>query len=251
MKPYIGCCGFCFSRSKYYTVFNVVELQETFYDIPDTIRLRRYREEAPQAFVFTLKAWQAITHPLDSPTWRKSRYVPDKSLSDRYGFLRPTKEVFNAWEKVVEAVRTLSAKVVVIQTPPSFGYTEENYRNAIDFFSTIDTRDFVIGWEPRGTWNQNLERVSEIVSRFRSLIHVVDPLKLLPVINKSTTYFRLHGLGEGEVNYKYKYSDHDLERLCKIVEDFMSISSEIYIMFNNVHMAQDASRFIQLCKKVV
>ena len=244
---YIGCCGYCLARSRYYTTYNAVELQETFYDIPDPRRLKKYRDEAPQGFIFALKAWQAITHPLDSPTWRRARYVPDKSLANRYGFLRPTKEVFDAWEKVVEAVKILDARVVVIQTPPSFSYTEENYRNAVEFFSAIDTDRFVIGWEPRGSWLQNLDRVTEIVSRFRGVIHVVDPLRMLPVVKKSTAYFRLHGLGKGEVNYRYRYTDEDLIKLCSIAKDLKQSTDELYIMFNNVYMAQDASRFRVMC----
>lgn len=248
MKLYVGCCGFSIARSKYYTTFNVVELQETFYDIPDLSKLKKYREEAPSTFSFTLKAWQGITHPLDSPTWRRAKYVPNKSLGGRYGFLRTTKEVLEAWEKIVEAVKVLKAEVVVIQTPPSFGYTEENYRNALDFFSVVDTSGFVIGWEPRGSWNQNLGRVAEIISRFKNVIHIVDPLKFAPVLHKHTTYFRLHGIGKGEVNYKYRYTDDDLKKLCNIVKDLMVKSDRIYVMFNNVYMAQDASRFLKLCQ---
>jgi uncharacterized protein YecE (DUF72 family) len=245
---YIGCCGFCIARSRYYSVFSVVELQETFYDLPDIDKLKKYRDEAPQNFVFTMKAWQGITHPLNSPTWKRSRFIPDKSLSDKYGFLRPTKEVFEAWEKVVEAAKVLQAKVVVVQTPPSFDYTEENYRNAVDFFTATDTGIFVIGWEPRGTWLQHLDKVAEIVGRFKNVIHVVDPLKLLPAIDKPVTYFRLHGLGPGEVNYRYKYTDSDLEKLCKITLEFLARNRDVYVMFNNVYMAQDAQKFIQLCR---
>lgn len=248
MKLYVGCCGFCLSRSRYYSVFNVVELQETFYDLPDLGKLRRYREEAPQNFVFAIKAWQGITHPLDSPTWRRAKFVPDKSLSDRYGFLKPTKEVFEAWEKVVEGARVVDAKVIVIQTPPSFGYSEENYRNAIEFFSTINSRNFIVGWEPRGTWLQNLDKVAEVVARFENVIHVVDPLKIRPAIDKPYAYFRLHGLGSGEVNYRYRYSDEDLKKLCEITSSLIGKAEEVYIMFNNIYMAQDGQRFKELCK---
>ncbi len=240
---FIGCCGFCVSRSRYYKLFNAVELQETFYDPPDIDKLKRYRSEAPQHFTFTLKAWQAITHPLDSSTWRRARFIPDKGLANRYGFLKPTKEVFEAWEKTIEGARALGARVIVIQTPPSFGYSEENYRNTIEFFSAINTNEFIIGWEPRGTWLQNIDRVVEIVSRFKSVIHVTDPFKNLSTVEKTTVYFRLHGIGEGEVNYRYKYSDNDLENLSRVVVEYERRGREVYVMFNNVYMLQDAERF--------
>jgi len=246
---YVGCCGFCVARSRYYSLFNAVEIQETFYELPSLDRLERYRKEAPEGFVFTIKAWQAITHPLDSPTWKRAKRVPDKTLKDKYGFLRPTKEVFDAWEKVVEAAKAVNARVIVVQTPPSFGYTEENYRNAIEFFSVADSSGFVVGWEPRGSWLENLSKVGEIVSRFKNIIHVVDPLRFTPVVDKPVAYFRLHGLGPGEVNYRYKYTDEDLDRLCEMATDFLAKSRGVYIMFNNIHMASDASRFKERCRQ--
>ncbi|MET1127893.1 MAG: DUF72 domain-containing protein, partial [Thermoproteota archaeon] len=63
-----GCCGFPLSRKRYFERFNVVEVQQTFYDPPSADTLRRWREEAPKGFVFTVKAWQAVTHPSSSPT---------------------------------------------------------------------------------------------------------------------------------------------------------------------------------------
>ncbi len=246
---FVGCCGFCISREKYFSIFDVVEIQETFYNPPDPEKLKKIASEAPPSFVFAMKAWQAITHPLDSPTWKKAKTMPDKSLSDRYGFLRPTKEVFDAWEKVVEGAKALNAKVIVIQTPPSFGYNEENFRNAIEFFSSTATHNFLIGWEPRGTWMQHKDKITEIVSRFKNLIHVVDPFKTLPAVDKNTAYFRLHGIGSGEVNYKYRYTNQDLANLLSITKRVVEKSKEIFVLFNNVYMAQNAQEFKNLVKQ--
>lgn len=237
---YIGCCGWCMARSKYYATFNAVELQDTFYNPPDPEKLERIRREAPEGFAFAMKAWQAVTHPLDSPTWKKAKVKPESGLSDRYGLLRPTKEVFEAWELVVKAARALGAKVVVVQTPPSFGYSEENYRNALEFFSAAEQKDFVIGWEPRGSWLENLDKVAELLSRFSRVVHVVDPFRAAPAVARSAVYFRLHGIGPGEVNYKYKYTEKDFEKLSKIIAEHEKEKREIYVMFNNVYMANDA-----------
>ncbi len=239
---YIGCCGFAMSRSKYFKTFNVVELQETFYDPPNTERLRKLRTEAPPDFAFTMKCWQAITHPLDSPSWRRSKVRLDPSLKDLYGFLRPTKEVLKAWELVVEGAKALDAKVIIVQTPPSFNYNEENFKNVVDFFTAASASQFAIGWEPRGNWSLHRERIAEVLGRFKNVIHVVDPLKQEPVTHKHVAYFRLHGLN-GELNYRYRYSDEDLQALNTIVKKYETMSEAVYVMFNNVHMTQDAIRF--------
>ena len=50
----VGCCGWCLGRQRYYTSFDVVELQETFYDMPDEDKLRSLGGEAPEGFRFTM-----------------------------------------------------------------------------------------------------------------------------------------------------------------------------------------------------
>jgi uncharacterized protein YecE (DUF72 family) len=54
---YIGCCGFCMARQKYYTVFNAIELQDTFYNPLEPEKLKSLVSEAPQGFVFAMKVW--------------------------------------------------------------------------------------------------------------------------------------------------------------------------------------------------
>jgi uncharacterized protein YecE (DUF72 family) len=58
----VGCCGFPTARKNYFQEFNLVEIQETFYRPPSIDGAAKWREEAPQDFEFSLKAWQVITH---------------------------------------------------------------------------------------------------------------------------------------------------------------------------------------------
>lgn len=247
---YVGCCGYCLSRSKYYSTFTTVEIQETFYDLPSEDRMRILRGESPQGFVFNMKAYQGITHDLDSPTWRRAKRKLSETLRGSIGLLRPTRENVELWEETVKRAKALEAKVVVVQTPPSFGFSDENFRNALDFFSVATQRGVVVGWEPRGTWIDNPQSVRKIIESQSNLIHVVDPFRSKPTLVKEISYFRLHGIGGKDVNYSYKYTDVGLEVLCGLLREFATSSREIYVMFNNVSMAQDAQRFISVCSEV-
>jgi len=40
----VGCCGFQRNRKEYYKIFKVVEIQETFYNIPATERMKELRK---------------------------------------------------------------------------------------------------------------------------------------------------------------------------------------------------------------
>ena len=248
MEIRVGCCGWCIRGGKkaYYSKFAVVEVQETFYKLPRPETASKWLREAPKNFKFCMKAWQAITHPPSSPTWRRAGIKVPKSKHDRYGFLRPTEENLEAWEKTLEICRAMQAEVCVIQTPASFSYTAENASNAENFFSSIRREGVLIGWEPRGSWRENLGAVKRLCDK-HDLIHVVDPFRCEPTSSHHLAYLRLHGIGGREVNYRYKYSERDLSELRRIVREMLEKGREkVYVLFNNISMAEDAASFLKL-----
>ncbi|MCS7386486.1 MAG: DUF72 domain-containing protein [archaeon GB-1867-005] len=244
----VGCCGWAVRGGKaaYFQVFKLIELQSTFYKLPRVSTAMNWRSLAPPDFEFALKAWQVITHPPSSPTWRRAGIKPEPGREDRYGFLRPTEENFEAWRRTLEVCRALKARVCVVQTPPSFGFSDENVKNVRDFFSSIERDGLNIAWEPRGTWNDHLDVVRDLCDSL-NLIHAVDVFRRNPVSSHPICYIRLHGIGRGEVNYRYKYTDEDLRALLVKVDGLLSSGfKEVYVLFNNVHMAEDALRFMRL-----
>lgn len=64
----IGLCGSTMAMERYPLHFPVVEVQQTFYEPPSELLLRRWVAAMPPGFEFTLKAWQLITHASKSPT---------------------------------------------------------------------------------------------------------------------------------------------------------------------------------------
>ena len=253
---YVGCCGFPMARSRYYRTFKTVEIQQTFYNLPTANTAMRWREEAPSDFIFNMKAWQVITHPPGSPTWRRLRSEPPGNKKN-YGLLKPTEENFSAWRRSLDIARILRARLIVLQTPPSFGYSDEHVNWVNIFFSraVIEANQLgvLVGWEPRGSWRDALETVKEIVCK-HGVIHIVDPLRLDPVICEKQTvlYFRLHGLGGKEVNYRYKYRDNDLVLLANKLSNYLETHKdleEVYVMFNNIYMLDDGIRFRQIASE--
>lgn len=248
---YTGCCGFPVARKKYYAEYRTVEVQQTFYDPPGTSTLSGWRQEAPPGFIYNIKAWQVVSHTSKSPTWRKIRRRLQGSL-ENYGLLRLTEENMWGWRVTLEAATALDARVIVVQTPSSYGYSLDNMENTRRFFAwaTIEAGNRIVGWEPRGSWHEKREAIESIVCS-TNIVHVVDPLRYSPVVcrGQKILYFRLHGLGSGEVNYRYKYSDEDLRLLASRIAELVSKHDsveEVYVMFNNVYMAQDCKRFREL-----
>jgi uncharacterized protein YecE (DUF72 family) len=231
----VGCCGFPVSRKRYFKVFDTVELQQTFYQPPEIKTIKRWRDESPEGFEYTIKAWQLITHEPSSPTYRRLRMKIPLSKHRRYGSFKPTDEVFEAFELMREIANILNAKVIVFQSPPSFEPVEKNRENMRLFFNRIKRDNLLLAWEPRGRWNE--KEIKGICDEL-GLIHVVDPFRTNSQTDR-IKYYRLHGIG----GYKYRYSDEDLKRLTFIID----IKEDTYVMFNNVYMFDDAL----CCKEIL
>ena len=146
MEVKIGCCGFPVARKKYFQSFNLVEIQETFYRLPRLKTSMRWREEPPSDFEFSVKCWQAVTHPPTSPTWRKAGISIEAAKFDSYGLLKPTKENLEAWDRTREICKSLNSRICVVQCPPQFRCTAENVNNTRRFFNAIARNGLRIAW---------------------------------------------------------------------------------------------------------
>jgi len=227
----VGCCGFPRGMKHYFSQFRLVEVQQTFYQPPQVKTAIKWREIAPADFEFTIKAWQLITHPPSSPTYRKAglSVTPGKE----YGYFKPSDEVIAAWQKTKEIAQVLRARIILFQCPASFVASSENIDHMRRFFKSVVRDGLIFVWEPRGEWRQ------EVITRLcqeLDLIHGTDPLEMAPLYG-AINYFRLHG-GPG---YRHRYTDEELEHLRQMIGD-----KESYVLFNNITMYDDGLRFIKL-----
>lgn len=230
---HVGCCGWARRRADYFRSLHLVEIQQTFYKPPTTATASRWRQEAPVGFEFALKAWQLITHPPSSATYRKAGIQVQQP--ERYGAFRPTDEVMKAWERTREIATVLRARWIIFQCPASFTPTAEHQANLRRFFLSIARDSFRFGWEPRGEgWDEDtIRRLTEELG----LVHVTDPF-VRPPATPSVAYFRLHGIG----GYRYRYTPDDLVRLLSWCQGY----DEVYCLFNNVWSWESATEFLRL-----
>lgn len=238
----VGCCGFSGIKGgikRYYAKIDVVELQQTFYQLPRIETAEKWLEEARRVnenFEFTMKAWQAITHSPKSPTWRRCTEKPRKD----YGDLRASSGNLEAWRRTIQIGEKVEAKIVVIQTPASFGFSQQNVQSINEFFDAAERTHAILGWEPRGNWRNHEEAVKRICSR-NSLIHICDPFRWRVLTGNGPVYYRLHGIGPEDVNYSYRFSSTDLRKLAEKVRSDLKTGRPVYVMFNNITMASDAT----------
>ena len=217
-----GCCGYPVGRKKYQETFRLVEINRTFYKIPKISTVIKWRKEAPAEFEFTVKAHQDISHK----------------------YKLKLEDAFKAFEAMKPICRNLEAKILLIQTPASF--RPDRLKDAEDFFKSIRREELTVVWETRGpSWEteETRERLKRLLESL-DVPHVTDPFRSLPVYSGSIAYLRLHG--SGSRMYYYQYTDEELSELHRIVESLESGGREVYVLFNNLSMFEDASRFLSL-----
>ncbi len=248
----IGTCGYGYYKPKkgwkdryksklqaFSDHYKCVELNRTFYKLPMKKTAEKWKNNVFDNFEFTLKAWQALTHPTSSPTWRNKKDKLTDSQKKNFGYLRPNEYVINAWKETKDIAGALDVDICVIQTPRSFECNSENEKNMRELFTNIKHDDITLAWEPRGNWKENKDKIKSICDDL-DLIHIVDIMRRKPLSDQDKVYIRLHGLNEDEYDYNYDYSNEELKDLSDKLMNLTDSHEKVYCMFNNYEMYNNA-----------
>lgn len=201
----------------YSRMFNFVEVNSTFYAMPDLKMVERWRRLVPSDFKFSLRAHRLITH-----TFR----------------LRAVHEVFDAFELMKQACHILSADVLHLQIPASFEPNAETAQNLEQLLSSLNLGDLRLALEFRGMHDQGLPPEFSKVMQDHDLIHCVDLSKgEMPDYDSDILYTRLFGRGHHNV---YEPSDAELMEIDRKVSG--SKSGKVAMSFHFVKMYKDAAR---------
>lgn len=216
----VGCCGFPVAKSRYYKSLSLVEVNSTFYTLPKLSLLERWRKDTPETLEFTAKAHQNISH---------------------IHRLEPNPECLEAYDRMREICQTLRSRLL-IQTPASLKPLEETLLAAERFFKRV-RGDLTLLWETSGPewWTDQTRKRLKRLLREYGVVHVTDPFLGEPAYTENVVYMRLHGLGARP--YYYQYSDDELKILESKVKEKLGRGREVYVLFNNLSMFDDALRF--------
>ncbi len=232
MSLKIGCSGFQEARTKYFNEFNLVEIQQTFFQPPPIPTVRKWQIQSPQGFEFTIKAWQLITHESNNTSYQNLREkLPARTLTG-CGLFKPTRIVFDAWLRTKAVAAALNARIVVFQTSRNFFPTPINIQNMRNFFHQIDRQGISCVWEPANRWPINL--VQQLCNELQ-LSYTGEPTSLNPVSLGPIRYFRL----KGKNGFRSRYTENDFKFLHKLDNN----GKNCYFVFNNGSMLFDARNF--------
>jgi uncharacterized protein YecE (DUF72 family) len=199
----------------YSKVFNFVEVNTTFYEIPAVKTVERWRKLVPDEFKFSVRAHHSITHE-------------DK--------LSSTTETLETFEKMQQICSILDAEVLHLQTPSTLVITPEIVKNLGDLLDSLNLGKLRLSLEIRST--SKLSPALIKLMENHQIIHCVDLSRgERPAYDSDIIYTRLFGKGKHNI---YQPTDEELKEIDNHI--LFSKAQKAMVSFHFVRMYQDAAR---------
>lgn len=220
----IGCGGWAYFKvprlkplDAYARAFNFVEVNSTFYEIPDLQTVRSWRKRVQPDFEFAVRCHKDVTH----------RYQ-----------LEPSEEAFDTFHAMMAISETLESGFLVLQTPSDLDFSHEKIRSIGDFFGSIDVKRVRLVWEVRRGMGEPIPPGIVTLMNDHDIIHSADLSRESPATESDTIYTRVFGKGEHNV---YQFTDDELQEIDERITGRGSETAAV--SFHNVRMYKDAARF--------
>lgn len=206
--------------------FNLVEINSTFYALPNKYAVIAWNKKVPSDFVFTAKIPKEITHKR---------------------FLKNAEPIFKEFYSLMHPLID-SGKLgcFLIQLPPKFSTDyQEPLREFLAFLP--DTVDFAVEFR-HTSWDQtDLNFLKEHNTSFV----VTDSIKMKPDVRITAdfSYLRWHGRNPKHW-YDYEYTQDELQQWLPRVEEMKKSTEKLYLQFNN-HPRGQAIRNARMLKDLM
>ncbi|RZK14726.1 MAG: DUF72 domain-containing protein [Pedobacter sp.] len=201
------------SRLCYYgSLVNSIEINSSFYKIPQSSTINRWHSEVPEDFKFTFKLFKGITH--------QSGLAFDSAEIVRF----------------FEVINHVGGKkgCVLVQFPPSVRIT--HFAQLQRLLAEIRHCDPLEEWNIALEFRHSslyVEEISELLAEFKmaSVIHdkgnAASPMQM---DESPFVYLRFHGPGG---NYKGSYSESLLSEYASYIKDWIDEDKTVFCYFNN------------------
>ena len=207
--------------------FNLVEINSTFYALPNKFAVTAWNKKVPDDFVFTAKIPKEITH---------KRFLEDAE---------PVfKEFYSLMYPLIDSGKL---GCFLIQLPPKFSTEfESQLQNFLDFVP--DTVKFAVEFR-HTSWDESPDL--DFLKEHNTAFVVTDSVKMKPDVRITADfgYVRWHGRNPKHW-YDYEYSEDQLRGWLPKIEDMQESTEKLYLQFNN-HPRGQAIRNARMLKDLM
>lgn len=264
------------SRLRFYAEhFSTVEVDSTYYAIPNRSTAALWASRTPADFTFHIKAYAALTgHGIDPKTVPRDIYdlLAHKDKHEKQIYVKEPALMKVIAEKFVEALLPLAGSgklgIVVFQFPPWFQYKTKHLDYILSCQNAMGRIPVAVEFR-HGSWltPDKQESVFHFMRKHRLIYVVADEpqygnlstIPFVPAVTGDIAYFRFHGRNkenwlkrgiETSLRYAYQYTEEELNSLVPAVKGADKRAKATYCMFNNhgspgIRNAQMMAKLVQ------
>ena len=251
-------------RLRYYADrFTTVEVDSTYYRLPDEQMVSRWHERTPDGFVMHVKAFGMMTrHPVRAeqlpPDLREGAPVDDRGRVDR-----PPRELraeaFARFHAALEPLRSAGKLGGILLQFPSYVVAKDLSRDYLTWAVEQLRGDRPLVEFRHRSWldEENRAETLAFLEELGATHVVVDAPKteaknLVPTVVAATSplaYVRMHGRnaatwnvrgGSASDRFDYLYSEGELREWAGPLRELAESSDEVYVLFNNNRWSRTA-----------
>jgi len=224
--------------------FDTVEVNSTFYRMPEPAMSLAWLRRTPKPFEFSVKLFQKFTHP--------DMYLALPGVSE-WNLSRADVDLFRLGVDPIAEAGRLAA--VLVQFPPSF-HAEPAMREYLDWLLG-GLQGYRLAVELRHrSWSDDAGRTSDLLAGHRATWALIDEPKFKDSVKQElgsggsgVLYMRLHGRNaehwwdhdEAEDRYDYLYSPSELEPFAEKARRAAAAGRRVLLYLNNHFSAKAAA----------
>jgi uncharacterized protein YecE (DUF72 family) len=252
------------ARLRYYAErFSTVEVDSTYYRLPDEEMVSRWDERTPDGFVMHVKAFGMMTrHPVRAeqlpPDLREAAPVDDRGRVDR-----PPRELraeaFARFHAALEPLRSTGKLGGILLQFPPYVVAKDLSRDYLAWAVEQLRGDRPLVEFRHRSWldEENRAETLAFLEELGATHVVVDAPKteaknLVPTVVAATSplaYVRMHGRnadtwnvrgGSASDRFDYLYSEDELHEWAGPLRELAEGAAEVYVLFNNNRWSRTA-----------
>jgi uncharacterized protein YecE (DUF72 family) len=254
-------CKTAKERLQYYSShFNTVEVDASYYAIPDIRTVELWAQRTPEHFLFHIKAYGALTgHGIDPRSLPRDiqQLIPETEKDKRYIYVKEPILLESIAERFRDVLTPLRKEeklgVLVFQFPPWFHYRPSNLDYIITCKNLMAGLPLAVEFR-HGSWltPNRMQSVFHFLEKNQITYITADEpqygslatVPFLPHVTGDIVYFRFHGRNkqnwlkkgiETSLRYDYYYSDDELKSFITAIQEADNRTKKTYAMFNNCH----------------
>jgi uncharacterized protein YecE (DUF72 family) len=236
--------------------FEMVEVNSTFYSVPEPRMVERWCAATPDDFTFDVKLHQLFSFH-STPAKLLPPDLQSRAETDARGNVKSTPELREAVLKIFLRSASIfhdagKLGVFLLQLSPAFSPRKHELDELIQLIEMLSDHDLAIEFRNRD-WavGDQLRSTIDFLQKYRAIFVNVDapasnhftvmPAEVDEVTNSKVAYLRLHGRNEKAyitgktvaARFDYDYSESEITEVAQRSRKLAKEARELHVIFNN------------------